>query len=126
MKTIIRLILTAFAAFTIANFLDGITITNLNAALYVAIVLGLLRIIVKPILIFLTLPITILTLGLFLFVINTILILMTDFFVEGFYVNGFWTALIFSLLLSGSQSILYSFLRKENTNQNTYYFNKKY
>jgi len=120
MKIILRLVLTAFAVFLISNFLNGVIVTDLNAALYVAIVLGLLRIVIRPILIFLTFPITIITLGLFLFVINTIIILLTDFFVDGFQVDGFWTALVFSLLLSGAQSILYSFLKEENTIQNPY------
>ena len=115
MKIILKLILTAVAVFVISNLLNGVTVTNLNAALTVAIVLGLLKVFIRPIIVFLTFPITLVTLGLFLFVINTILILITDYFVDGFTINGFWIALIFSLLLSGTQSVLYSFLKKENT-----------
>jgi len=120
MNTIIKLFLTAFAVFIISNLLPSISISNFNAAILVALVLGLLKIFIRPIIIFLTFPITLVTLGLFLFVINTILILLTDFFIDGFQVNGFWSALIFSLLLSGAQSILYSFLKEENTLQNKY------
>jgi putative membrane protein len=120
MNTILKLILTAVAVFVLSKILPGITVTNLNAALIVAIILGLLKVFIRPIIILLTLPITIVTLGLFLFVINTILILLTDFFIDGFQVNGFWIALIFSLLLSGAQSVLYSFLKKENTSKNHY------
>jgi len=120
MNTILKLILTAVAVFVLSRILPGIIVTDLNAALIVAIVLGLLKVFIRPIIIFLTFPITLVTLGLFLFVINTILILITDYFVDGFQVSGFWSALIFSLLLSGVQSILYSFLKKENTTQNHY------
>jgi len=120
MKTILKLILTAVAVFAIANLLNGVSITNLNAALTVAIVLGLLKVFVRPLILFFTLPITIVTMGLFLFTINTILILITDYFVDGFQVNGFWIALLFSWLLSMAQSFLYSFLKKENTTQYRY------
>jgi putative membrane protein len=68
-------------------------------------------IIVKPILVILTIPITIVTLGLFLFVINACIILPADNFIDGFGVNGFWTALLFSILLSICQSIAYSVLK---------------
>ena len=113
MKIILKLILTAVAVFAISGLLNGVTVTNLNAALTVAIVLGLLKVFIRPIIIFLTFPITIVTLGLFLFIINTILILITDYFVDGLQIEGFWIALIFSLLLSGSQSVLYSLLNNE-------------
>jgi putative membrane protein len=76
-----------------------------------AVVLGLLNIFVKPLLIILTLPITIFTFGLFLFVINALIILLAAKFVNGFRVDGFWWALLFSLLLS----ILTSFLYKKST-----------
>ena len=67
----------------------------------------MLNAIVKPILIFLTLPITLVTFGLFLFVINAVIILIADNFINGFRVDGFWWALIFSLLLSVLTSLLY-------------------
>jgi len=83
------------------------------AAIIVAVVLGLLRVTVKPLLIFFTLPATIVTLGLFLLVINAVIILLADYFVDGFAVSGFWIALLFSLLLSLFQSFLYSFLNEK-------------
>lgn len=113
MKILLKMLLTAVAVFAIASLLSGVTVANFNTALVVAITLGLLKVFIRPIIIFFTLPITIITLGLFLFVINTFLILLTDYFIEGFIVNGFWTALLFSLLLSMAQSILYRFLKKE-------------
>jgi putative membrane protein len=113
MKTILRILLTAVAVWIIAHILPGVAIENEMSAIWVAIVLGLLRITVKPILILFTLPATIFTLGLFLFVINAIIILLVDNFVDGFVVNGFWTALIFSILLSFLQSVLFSFVLKD-------------
>jgi len=113
MKLIFKILLTAIAVVIIAEFLPGVEIANYTSAILVAIVLGLLRVTVKPLLIFFTLPATIVTLGLFLLVINAVIILLADYFVSGFSVSGFWVALLFSLLLSLFQSILYSFL-KEN------------
>jgi putative membrane protein len=78
-----------------------------------ALVLAILNAIVKPILIFITLPITVVTLGLFLFVINALIILLADKLLKGFQVNGFWWALLFSLLLSIVTSVLY----KEKTGE---------
>jgi len=113
MKTILRMLLTAIAVVIIAKFLPGVAVTDFTNALFVAIVLGFLRITVKPILIFLTLPATIVTLGLFLLVINAVIIMLAGYFVDGFTVSGFWTALLFSILLSMFQSILYSFLKEK-------------
>ncbi|MEE9348699.1 MAG: phage holin family protein [Flavobacteriaceae bacterium] len=120
MNTILKLLLTAVAVLVISSILPGVTVVDFDAAFKVSLVLGLLKIFIRPIIIFSTLPITIVTLGLFLFVINTSLILMTDYFLDGFTVNGFWIALLFSLLLSASQSVLYSLLKKENTIQKRY------
>ncbi len=94
----------------LAHFLPGVEVTGFVAALIVAIVLGLLNFIVKPMLVVLTIPITIMTLGLFLFVINACIIMLADNFIDGFGVNGFWIALLFSILLSIFQSIAYSLL----------------
>ncbi len=112
MKTILRMLLTAVAVMIIAKFLPGVEVTDFVNALFVAIVLGFLRITVQPLLVLLTLPATILTLGLFLLVINAVIIMLAGYFVDGFTVNGFWVALLFSILLSLFQSILYSFLRE--------------
>ena len=113
MKLIFKILLTAIAVVVIAQFLPGVEIANYTSAILVAVVLGLLRVTVKPLLIFFTLPATIITLGLFLLVINAVIILLADYFVSGFSVSGFWIALLFSLLLSIFQSVFYSFL-KEN------------
>ena len=114
MKLILRILLTAIAVVIIAQFLPGITLTEgYKSAIIVAVVLGLLRVTVKPLLIFFTLPATILTLGLFLLVINAVIIMLAGYFVTGFTVSGFWVALLFSLLLSLFQSVLYSLLNEK-------------
>lgn len=112
MKTLLRILLTALAVLAIAYLLDGVAVESYVAAILVALVLGLLRLIVKPILVILTLPVTIITLGLFLFVINALMVLLASEIVPGFSVSGFWIALLFSLLLSLFQSVLFSFLKE--------------
>ncbi len=114
MKFLIRLVLTGGIAFALAHFLPGIHIDTFWTAIVVALVLAILNAIVKPILILLTLPLTILTLGLFLFVINAIIILMAGSFINGFSVDGFWWALLFSLLLSVITSLLFSERKEED------------
>lgn len=110
MNLILKIVLTAVAVLVIAHFLPGVSVVNFTNAVIVAVVLGILRVTVKPILILLTLPVTIITLGLFLLVINALIILLADNLIDGFHVTGFWIALLFSLILSIFQSILYSFL----------------
>jgi len=87
--------------------MTGVIVDEFTSALTVAIVLGLLNLFVKPILVILTLPVTILTLGFFYLVINAGMILVCDHFVDGFKVNTFWTAMLFSIILSLSQSIVF-------------------
>ncbi|MBL4746700.1 MAG: phage holin family protein [Flavobacteriaceae bacterium] len=112
MKTILKILLTAFAVVILAYFLPGVTVESPGGAVIVAVVLALLRLFVKPVLVLLTLPVTVLSLGLFLWVINALMILLVDSLVDEFKVSGFWVALLFSLLLSFFQSILYSFLKE--------------
>jgi len=113
MNLILRLLITAGIVMLLAYFLPGVDVSGFSAAIIVAVVLALLNAVLKPILIILTIPITIVTLGLFLLVINACIILLADKFIDGFGVSGFWTALLFSILLSISQSIAYSFLTEE-------------
>ena len=113
MNLLIRLLVTAGIVVLLAHFLPGVAVSGFVEALIVAIGLALLNVIVKPILVILTIPITILTLGVFLFVINALIILLADQFIDGFSVNGFWTALLFSVLLSICESIAYSLLNKK-------------
>jgi putative membrane protein len=113
MKFILRLLLSALAVILLANILPGVHIDTYGIAILVAVVLSLLNFIVKPLLVIFTLPVTILTLGLFLLVINAIIILLASSLVSGFSVDGFWWALLFSLLLSILQSVLFAFLKEE-------------
>lgn len=107
MKFFLRVLITAVNAFILANILPGIEISNIFTALTVAVVLALLDATVKPLLILLTFPVTILTLGMFLFIINACIILAAEHFVDGFQIEGFWHALLFSILLSFFNSIVH-------------------
>jgi putative membrane protein len=107
MKILFRILITSILVMLISHFLKGVHVANFATSIIVAIVLGLLNIFVKPILILFTLPVTIFTLGLFLLVINAILILLCTQIVGGFSVDSFWTALLFSIVLSLLQSIMY-------------------
>jgi putative membrane protein len=113
MKLLLRILLSALAVIILAKILPGVGVDSYWTAILVAVVLGLLNFIVKPILVILTLPVTILTFGLFLLIVNAIIILLADSLVSGFQVDGIWWALLFSLLLSVLQSILYSFLNED-------------
>src|SRR5690606_31907638 len=113
MKLILRILLSAIAVVILSKILPGVGVDSYTTAIIVAIVLSLLNFIVKPVLVILTLPVTILTLGLFLLIINAIIILLTDYFIDGFQVNNIWWAFFFSLLLSLLQSIFYSFLNDD-------------
>jgi putative membrane protein len=106
MNFIIKLFISSIIVFALSYFLPGVHVTSIVAALWVAVVLGLLNIFLKPVLVFLTIPVTLFTLGLFLLVINAIIVLICDYFIPEFQVDGFITALFFSVLLSLSQSIL--------------------
>lgn len=100
MNGIIRFLLSSVAVMLTAYLLPGAHVTSFWTAMIVALVLSLVNIFVKPVLILFTIPATILTLGLFLLVINALMIMLTDYFVRGFQVDGFWWALLFSLILS--------------------------
>jgi putative membrane protein len=105
MNWIIRLLLNGLAVVLSAYLLPGVDVDGYGTALLVALILAIVNVIVKPILVILTIPITIVTLGLFLLVINAALILFVDNLVNGFAVDGFWWALLFSLILSIFNSV---------------------
>ena len=113
MNLIIRIFVTAGLVFGIAYFLPGVHIAGPYTAMLVAVVLGLLNIFIKPIMVLLTLPFTIVTLGLFLLVVNALIILLCTKIVGGFTVDSFWVAMIFSIILSLSQSIIYSIIGED-------------
>jgi putative membrane protein len=100
MNFVIRFLLNGLAIVLTAYLLPGVDVDDYGTALIVALVLSIANVIVKPVLIVLTIPITIITLGLFLLVINALIILLADYLVDGFTVGGFWWALLFSLIMS--------------------------
>ena len=100
MNFIVRLLITAISAFLLSKILTGVHFENFGSTIIFAIVLGLLNVFVKPILSIFSLPVTIITLGLFSFVINALIILLADYLMTSMNVDGFWWALLFSILLS--------------------------
>jgi putative membrane protein len=113
MKLILKFLLSALAVLILEYILKPhITVDSLTTALILAVVLSLLYGFLKPLLVVLTLPITIITLGLFLLVINAVIIMIASKLIDGFHVDGFWWAMLFSILLSFTQSLLYKLLDK--------------
>lgn len=109
MNTIVKILITAIAAFVISKLLDPhVEVESFGSAIIFAIILGLLNLIVKPILSILSLPVTVITLGFFALIINTLIILMADYFTGGINIEGFWWAFVFSILLSIVTSVLES------------------
>ena len=101
------LLINSLVIFFGAYLLDGVKLKNYLTALGVAILLGLVNIFIKPLIIVLTLPLTILTLGLFIWVINAWLLMLIDKLVEGFTIRSFWWALLFSLFISVLNGVLF-------------------
>ncbi len=106
MGFIIKILITAVAVYLAAWLLPGVAITDVTTTIIVALVLALLNTFIKPILVILTLPITLLTLGLFLLVINILIIKLAANLVSGFEVDSWWSALLFSLIVSVVSSVL--------------------
>lgn len=117
MKFIAQLIVSALAVIVSSMILPGVHVDNALTAIIVAAVLAFLNTIVKPVLVLLTIPITMVTLGIFLLVINAFIILMAAKIVDGFHVSGFWIALLFSLLLSLVTAVFESFSNRNDRTQ---------
>lgn len=109
MNYVIRLLVTGIIIYFIPNLLSGVSVDTYVTAIIVAFVMSVLNGFVKPILTILSLPITILTLGLFYLVVIVAIVYLCDFLVAGFAIDGFFTALIFSFILSIANSIVGSF-----------------
>ena len=109
MKFLIKILVTGLAVLISSYILPGVNVDGMLTAVIVAAVLALLNASVKPLLIILTIPITIFTLGLFLLVINALMILLASKIVPGFTVDGFWYALFFSIVLAIVNGIFESF-----------------
>lgn len=107
MSFLIRLLVSALAAMLTAYLLPGVKLDNFLTALILALVLAVLNLLVRPVLVIFTLPATILTLGLFLLVINAVIILLASRLVGGFKVDGFWWALLFSIVMTVINSVLH-------------------
>lgn len=103
-----RVLLNTVLFLILGNFLDGVVVDNWQTAVLASLMLGLLNTVVKPIVSLLSLPLTFLTLGLFYFVINGLMIWLTSFFVAGFTVQSFGVAIIVSLIVSLANSMVSS------------------
>ncbi len=108
MNWLLRLLISTIAVLVASYLLPGVSVNGPVTALVVAVVLSLLNLLLRPILIILSLPVTILTLGLFLLVINALMVYLTDELIDGFTLRNFWWALWFSIVISLIQSILES------------------
>jgi putative membrane protein len=100
MRLLIIWLINAFALFALPYLMKTIYVQSFGTALIAALVLGLVNTLIRPLLVLLTLPVTILTLGLFIFVINALMFWLVANFVGGFYVAGFWSAFVGALLYS--------------------------
>lgn len=100
MNFLIKLLLNGLAVIIASYILGGVTVDSFLTAIIVAALLALLNAVIKPLLIILTIPITIVTMGLFILVINAFIIMMADSLISGFSVDNFWWALLFSVILS--------------------------
>lgn len=111
MNLLKKLLISTIIVLLLSYFLPGVKVDTVITAVVVAVVLGLLNTFVKPILVFFTLPITFFTLGLFLLVINAVMVSVCDYLVDGFDINSFFTTILFSILMSVSQWVLYKFIK---------------
>ena len=117
MRFIIKYLLTALAIYATADLLSGIHVQSFWMAIVVALVLGLINMTVKPLMIVLTIPFTIISLGLFILVINALMIMLAGWLLDGFAVDGFWWALAFSIIQTIIASILERIVLREESNQ---------
>jgi putative membrane protein len=112
MKLIIKWLLSAAALLAVAYLYKGVMVTSFSAALIAALVIGLFNMVLRPVLVVLTLPVTVVTLGLFLFVINALMFWAAASVLDGFYVRGFGAALLGSLIYSGFGIVIDSALER--------------
>ncbi len=113
MEGVVRFLLNGLAVLLTAYLLPGVHVEHYGHALLVALVLSIANVLVKPLLILFTIPLTIVTFGLFLLVINALVIMLVDSLVPGFAVEGFWWALLFSLILSVFNSLFNDLTKKQ-------------
>jgi len=106
METLVKIVLNALAVMAAAYLLPGIAVENFLFAALAAVVLALVNATLKPLLVILTLPVTIITLGIFYFVINALMVMLAGWIVPGFSVSGFFSALLFSLVFTAIKFLL--------------------
>lgn len=111
MAILINWIISALVILSASYLLQGIHVASFTTALVTALILGVINIVLKPIFILLTLPINLITFGLFTLVINATLVMITTYIVPGFIVDSFWWALLFSVILSLLNSFLHKMIR---------------
>lgn len=116
MNILLKLVVSTIAVLVADLLLPGVHALDLVTALSVAVVLALLNTFLKPLLILLTLPVTLITLGLFILVINALLVQLTAWLIDTFQVENFWWALLFSLLMSIVQGVLQGFDKPRDKN----------
>ncbi|WP_096190225.1 phage holin family protein [Evansella halocellulosilytica] len=111
MSWIIQIVVNAVVLLIISHFFNGFHVEGMTAALLASFILALVNLIVKPILVVLTLPITVLTLGLFLFVINAITLMLTSIFMGGsFTIDGFGVAIVAAIIFAILSALIHSFI----------------
>lgn len=113
MRLFVKIILSALAVLVLSNFLPGISVESIESALVLAIVLGFLNTFLKPLLVLFTLPVTIFSLGLFLLVLNAIIVFIAAYFVNGFDVSGWLAAIIFGALMTIAETVINKLLKEE-------------
>ena len=118
MSFLVRILTTTLAILLVTKLMPGVSVNSVTTAIILSLVLAVLNVFVKPILIFFTLPITVFTLGLFLLVINALIILIASNLVDGFKVNGFWSALFFSIVLSLTISLFDKLNERSQSKEN--------
>lgn len=118
MSFILKLLLTSVAILVAGYLLPGIQVSTFWTALLVALVLSFLNVFLKPLMVILTIPFTVITFGLFLLVINAVIIMIAGSWVNGFRVDGFWWAMLFSIILSFISSLLERIVRHDEITRN--------
>lgn len=117
MRFLLKLLVTSLAVFFSAYILDGVYLNGFPTAILVALLIGFLNAFLKPILILLTIPITLVTFGLFLLVINAVIIMLADYALTGFTVDSFFTAVLFSIIVSIITWILEALANPKSKNE---------
>lgn len=118
MSFIPKLLLTSVAILIAGYLLPGIHVTTFWTALLVALVISFLNVFLKPVMVILTIPFTVITFGLFLLVINAIIIMIASSWVNGFMVDSFWWAMLFSIILSFISSLLEKLVKHDESTRN--------